>query len=557
MKYNSLYILSKALIAPQVAILTLFLLLSANNELAAVKKHFIGIEKLSIDALQLGVEPGDTMILESGKRKSLRISNVKGDSLHYVIITNESGDVIIENDDFHFGFVLSNCSFFRLTGSVNNENYYGIRILKTGKGANGLGIGELSTNYEVDHIEIANTGFSGIFAFSQPTCDLTANRGFFEQRNTIIRNNYIHDTYGEGMYLGHSFYTGYTITCGEQSQVVYPHEIKGLKVYDNILENIGYDGIQVCSAVENTEVYNNTIYNYGTKMEAMQHSGIQIGAGTKIKCYNNSIIKGSGTGIMMFGLADSYIYNNVIVNPGLDFFPDDATLRIHGIFVDDRLTYPNTSHYIMNNTIISPKSDGIRFISSQSSGSIIANNLIVKPGSVYIYEPENNRFINVRKGLDVQLLNNFYTDYIVQGMNSDSLSSIYRCLETLPISKGGVDVKKYGIDFDFYNQARSDTPTIGAFEYLSKYNVYKKVKSDIIFTQDAQTGTIMLENKNEENINQVMITDLTGKQLFDMIINEPRFILFNIKGLFPKGIYLLSVERDRIIYSYKFFVSEV
>lgn len=555
MKLNEFYMSSGLLKVMQITLTALLLVLSVN--LFAAKKIVIGIDKLSVDALQLGVEPGDTMIIEAGKRRSLKISNVKGDSLHYIIITNQNGDVIIENDDFHYGFVLSNCSFFRLTGSVANKKEYGIRILKTGKGANGLAIGELSTNYEIDHIEIANTGFSGIFALSQPTCDLTANRGYFEQRNTIIRDNYIHDTFGEGMYIGHSFYTGYSLTCNGETKLVYPHEIKGLKVFNNILVNNGYDGIQICSAVENTEVFNNSIYNYGTQKEIMQHSGIQIGAGTKLKCYNNSIIKGTGTGIMMFGLADSYIYNNVIVNAGKDFFPDDVTLRIHGIFVDDRLIYPNTSHYIINNTIISPKSDGIRFISAKTTKNIIANNLIVKPGAIYVYEPENNRFINCKEGTDVQLSANFYTDYISAGMNTDSISSIYKCLETLPIAKRGIDVKALGIDKDYYNQPRQDTPTIGAFEYMSKIKIYSSKKSDIIFSQDNVTGTIMVENKNAENLKQVMIVDLTGKNVFNLYIDEPRFILFNIKGLLPKGIYLLSVERSNTIYTYKFIVSEV
>lgn len=555
MKLKIFYILTDLLKVMHITLIALLLVLSVN--LFAAKKIIVGIEKLTVDAIQLGVEPGDTMMLEAGKRKSLRISNVKGDSLHYVIISNQNGDVIIENDDFHYGFALSNCSFFRLTGSISNKNEYGIRILKTGKGANGLGIGELSTNYEVDHVEIANTGFSGIFALSQPTCDLSANRGFFEQRNTIFHDNYIHDTYGEGMYIGHSFYTGYTLTCDGESKLTFPHEIKGLKVYNNILKNNGYDGIQICSAVENTEVYNNSIYNYGTKYEAMQHSGIQIGAGTKIKCYNNQIINGTGTGIMMFGLADSQIFNNLIVNAGKDFYPNDATMRIHGIFVDDRLTYPNTSHLIANNTIISPKSDGIRFISTLSTKNLIANNLIVKPGATYIYEPGNNRFINCKEGADVQLSANFYTDYINEGMNSDSINSIYKCLESLPISRKGIDLRARGVDFDFYNKPRLDTPTIGAFEYISKIKIYSNKKSDIVFSQDNLTGTIMVENKNTENLNQVMIVDLTGKNVFNAVINEPRFIMFNIKGLLPKGIYLLSVERSNEVFTYKFVISEV
>lgn len=524
---------------------------------AANKSHFIGIAQLNVNASTMGILPGDTILLESGKRKSLKISNVLGDSLNYVIITNAGGDVIIENTDFHYGFVMSNSRFFRLTGNYKNGNNYGIRILKTGEGANGLGIGELSTNYEVDHIEIANTGFAGIFAFSQPTCDLSANKGQFEQRNTIIRDNYIHDTYGEGMYLGHSFYTGYTITCDSENKKVFPHEIKGLKVYNNLLENIGYDGIQVCSAVDDTEVYNNRIYNYGTLNEETQHSGIQIGAGTKLKCYNNSILKGSGTGIMMLGLADSYIFNNLIVDAGKNFYPEDATLRIHGIFVDDRLTYSNTSHYILNNTIISPKSDGIRFISTLSSKNIIANNLIVKPGSVYVYEPENNRFINLKQESDVSLHTNFYTDYTNGDMNADSINSIYECLSTLPIANRGIDCSFYNFDFDFFNKSRNLIPSIGAFEYPTKNSMFSVKKSDIELFEDSKNGVFSIENTKNDNLKRITIVDLSGKKLYEMTLNEPRFVTFNVKDHLTKGIYIIYIERSNLVFAHKFIVNSI
>ncbi len=520
----------------------------------ATNSHFIGVEFTSYDAKANGILPGDTIIIEPGKRRILRISNVLGDSLHYVTIRNGNGDVIIENDDLTFGLAVSNSRFFRLTGSVENDSCYGIKILKTGKGASGLGIGELSTNYEVDHIEIANTGFAGIFAFSQPTCDLSANRGFFEQRNCIIRNNYIHDTFGEGMYLGHSFYTGYTISCDNKDTKVYPHEIKGLKVFDNLIVNAGYDGIQVCSAVEGTEVYNNRILNYGVENEAMQHSGIQIGAGTKIRCYNNQIINGSGTGIMMMGLADSYIYNNLIINPGKHFYPNDVALRIHGIFVDDRLTYKGTSHYILNNTIISPKSDGIRFISTESSKNVIANNLIIKPGSNYKYESLDSKYIYLQNGVDVVKNNNFFSDFLLPNLKTDTLKLVYDFVINFPISEKGIDVSDYGVKSDLFGVVRSITPSIGAFE-IPINNIFNIKKNDINFLQNNETGLIMVENKTEEYIKQFSIFEMSGKKVYEIKMNEPRFFMINIKDILPKGVYILSIDRRNYNFSHKFIVA--
>lgn len=524
---------------------------------AAAKSYQIGVETTNVDANLLGVVPGDTLVLEPGKRTILRISNVRGDSLHYVIIRNGNGDVFIENDDLHYGFVMSNSQFFRLTGSVTNDSCYGLKILKTGPGASGLGIGELSSNYEIDHIEIAHTGFAGIFAFSQPTCDLSANNGFFEQRNCIIRNNYIHDTFGEGLYLGHSFYTGYTINCDGVDTKVYPHEIKNLKVYDNLIVNAGYDGIQVCSAVEGTEVYNNRILNYGAGNETMQHSGIQIGAGTKIRCYNNIISNGSGSGIVMMGLADSYIYNNLIINAGKDFFPNDATLRIYGIFVDDRLTYTNTSHYILNNTIISPKSDGIRFISTISSKNLIANNLIINPGSVYIYESANNKYINVAEKSDVSLQNNYFSNFINPQLTVDSMIQFYQFFRNFPLSGKGIDVSNYGINKDFMGTPRGLLPSIGAFEYTSANAIFNVSKPELNFLHNYDTGLIMIENNKEDLFRAIAIADVSGKVVYRKQLNEPKFFMLNIKGLLPKGIYILTVEKMQIVFSKKFLVTNL
>ena len=539
-------------------LIIIFLIISCSMDFTVVaKSYFIGVEIKYVDASSLGVFPGDTIILEAGKRRILRISNVKGDSLNYVIIRNGNGNVIIENDDLHYGLGMSNSCFFRLTGSVNNDSCYGIKILKTGVGASGLGVSELSTNYEIDHIEIANTGFAGILAFSQPSCDLSANKGYFEQRNCIIRNNYIHDTFGEGLYLGHSYYTGYTISCNGEDTKVYPHEIKNLKVYNNLIVNAGWDGIQVGCSVEGTEVYNNRILNYGAGKISMQQSGIQIGAGTKIRCYNNQICTGSGTGIMMMGLADSYIYNNLILKPGLNFFPDDATLRIYGIFVDDRLTLPNTSHYILNNTIVSPKSDGIRFISILSSNNLIANNMIIKPGSVYIYEPANNKYIYKAYKSDVSIQNNYFSNFIDPQLIPDSINQLYQFFNNFPVSGKGIEVSRYGVLNDFLGTSRRFLPSIGAFEYLTANAVFNVSKPELNFFQNYETGLIMIENNKEDLFRAISIADISGKVVYRKQLNEPKFFMFNIKGLLPKGIYVITIEKMQRVFSQKFIVSSL
>lgn len=500
------------------------------------------------------IHPGDTVYLEAGTRPYMRILNVSGDSLHYVTVTNKQGEVIIENDDFHYGMVMTNCKYFRLTGSMYNDSIYGIRILKTGKGASGLSMSELSTNYEVDHIEVANTGFAGIFAFSQPTCDLASNRGNFVQRNTVIHDNYIHDTFGEGMYIGHSFYNGYSMKCGDSQVVVYPHEIEGLKVYRNLLVNNGYDAMQICCATSGTEIYNNTIINYGTQNVEMQHSGIQIGIGTKLRCYNNFIYNGSGTGIMMLGFADSYIYNNVIVNAGLNFYPADKELRIHGIFVDDRLIHPGTSHYIVNNTILNTKSDGIRFYSTQTSNNIISNNLIVNPGSVYPYDHINTKYLNIKQGASVTQDSNMFLNFgSFFNTVPAQVSGIKHILRDLPLRNSGVNVSAYGVTDDFSGALRHVKPSIGAFEYSDSDTTKAEERNKIVFKYNTNEGLMTIHNLSSDQIRSVAIYDFSGVRVCYLDVNESDFVMLNTTKLFTRGKYILAVQRTGLVFTYKFF----
>ncbi len=526
------------------------LIFSINTPTVALKvsvtsgaTHWIPVEQRNVDAKNLNVRPGDTIKLESGLRQSLRIINVRGDSLANVIICNGDGEVIIQNNDFHYGVVLSDCSYFRFTGSHDNSPVHGIRILGTGQGGNGLSVEMKSTNYELDHIEIAHTGFAGIMAQTHPTCDLLSNRQHFTQFNTIIRDNFIYNTYGEGIYIGHSFYNGYTVYCDGQEQVLFPHEIKGLKVYNNRIENTGYDGIQIGCAVEDTEVYANNILNYGVQMESMQHSGIQIGAGTKIRCYGNFIANGYGNGIVMFGLPDSYIYNNLIVNAGKNYHPEDPAMRIHGIFVDDRDYTQTLSNYILNNTIINPKSDGIRFFSTVTRNNLIANNFIINPGSHYLYDPVSYKFINIKKNVDVMLENNYFSDYFPTDINAEDINCIYNIFESYPLQNKGIDVSSYRILDDFHGNPRGVYPSVGCFEYTGGILSPFVNSAQVRFSYQPSSGEIGIENITKGNMTCVRVTDLTGRTMLERRIDEPFFYRIKISDLKSGNYYVVSVEK--------------
>jgi len=334
--------------------------------------HTISASQLSVDGSLLNIQPGDTICLEASNKTYLRLVNFHGNANKYIVFVNCGGEVKIQNTANTYGIKIGNSSYFRFTGTGVEGLKYGIKAF--GSTGNGLSIDDKSTNFEVDHIEIGNTGFAGIMSKSDPKCDLSTNRDHFVQYQSIIHDNYIHDTAGEGLYIGHSFYSGYTMNCNATSVILFPHILSGVRIYNNIVENSHWDGIQIGCAAEDCEIYGNRVLNYGVDGTAAQNNGIQIGGGTTGKCYNNYIANGTGNGIIIFGTGNNDFFNNIIVNAGLNYYPNDVTKRVYGMFCDDRTTISGRSFNFYNNTIISPKTDGIRFMSLQSENNKFYNN---------------------------------------------------------------------------------------------------------------------------------------------------------------------------------------
>ncbi len=363
----------------------LILLLSLN--VVFVSTHLISTASVIADVESMGVQPEDTIFLEAGLKPYLLLKNFHGSEEQYLTFINHNGRVEISNDDFFYGLVTFNCSYFRLTGTGDPDHFYGIKITASNGESNGLSLDAFSTNFEIDHLEIYNTGFAGIMSKTNPTCDTLTQRSNFTQHNTIFYDNFIHKTGGEGLYLGHSYYAGYEKICDGDTAVLFPHEIYTLKVYNNIIDSTGYDGIQIGFAVEGCEVYGNTITNAGFADDALgmfyRMSGIVLGGGTSGWCYNNLIYGGYASGISIFGLGDLWVYNNVIVDAGrkskLVTGPPD-NFQAYGIFCDDRTTIAGKSFNLINNTILNPRDIGIRFWSLESANNRMFNNLIINPG---------------------------------------------------------------------------------------------------------------------------------------------------------------------------------
>jgi hypothetical protein len=461
------------------------------------------------------VQPGDTVRIEAGQREFLLIRNFSGDSLLPVVFINEGGQVQI-NTSHYYGMSVRNCRYVHFTGTGDTTIRYGISISKVENGG-GIGFGDKSSDIEMDHFSITHCKGVGISAKTDPDCTNGVSRSSFTQFNTIIHDNYIAHVSYEAMYIGSTKYFGQVLHCTSDTLVL-PPLLEGVLIYNNVISNTGWDGIQVSSAGKRCKVFGNIIENDSQEGFYNQMSGISLGGGSKCDCYNNLIFNGKGNGIEMHGLGGNHIFNNVIINAGRTYLPGNFNEMRHGIYVSDVSMDQDSAVNISHNTIVSPKSDGIRFASILSRHNLLVSNLIINPGNYDFYENGGTNF----DGNDSYImLPNLNTDAIIQNnyftRNAEQAgvdSVLFIPVEHSPLIDAAYP--QPGIAFDFYNHLRplGNAPDIGAFEFD---------KSAQSITNEPLTRLSPVLYPNPAN-------DYIHIQFSDQVNDLIRFEIFSIQG---------------------------
>ena len=389
------------------------------------------------------VAPGSVLCIPAGSRTALLLKNLKGTADKPIIIINKGGAVIFNASlSAGYTFKTTNCQYFKIMGNGAAGIKYGFVI----KGGNiGLTMDDLSSDFEIQNVEVSNSGFAGIMAKTDPTCDVATQRGNFTMKNVFFHDNYVHQTGGEGFYIGNSFYAeGVSASCG----IVLPHAVINVKVYNNLTDSTGAEGIQVGSAISGCEIYNNSVKSPGvTPFANDQNNGIQIGEGTGGKCYNNLVSGAPGNGIIVLGLGDNLVFNNIILNSG-----------DNGIFADSRYT-PGPNFQFINNTVITTVNNGIKLDSELIPMNTVINNVLVNTGGTAIFKNSNNvKLTSANNYINKDVATCGFIDFNNGDFHLQSLS---------PLIDAGADVSPLGISFDFYHNTRPSGSAfdIGATEY--------------------------------------------------------------------------------------------
>jgi len=533
---------------------------------ASVNSFLVGINTKLIDGTIAPfdqLKPGDTVLFEAGLRDYILIRNFTGAAENPIIFLNKQGIVTIDTDHY-FGISIQNCRFIRLTGTGDEAGFYGFRITRVLNGA-GIGVNNLSSDFEIDHVSIEKTLIGGIYAKTDPDCSFASTRGNFTQFNTVIHDNYLANIGDEGLYIGSTKYFGQTLNCNGSDTLLLPNLLDGVRIYNNIIKQTGWDGIQVSSASNNCQVYDNLIMFDSQEEYFSQMSGIMLGGGSKCDCYNNYISSGKGSGIEIHGLGGNRVFNNLIVDAGRSFQPLDTTQMKYGIYVTDISVQVDSSFYIMFNDIINPKSDGIRFTSVLSKKNLVASNVIINPGTYEYYEQLNTSFTGEDSYVmlpnstsDVMITNNYFA------RNADTAGfspNDFRLLAGSPlIDAGYYDTK--GINFDGYHNPRiyGVAPDIGICEfnpaYLNIHNRDKVIKvKPMLFPNPVKTELTVHFQCDIETMAILGIYNLHGERVILANHNtspgDSMDIVVNVDCL-PAGIYIYQLSLKGLTTTGKF-----
>jgi hypothetical protein len=264
--------------------------------------------------------PGRVICIAAGNYSQLYLEDVTGDEGNPVTIINCGGRVHFDSSGQQVGIQGLRVQHLHLSGTGDPGEPFGLE--QYGGGLHGVDFDQGITDIEIDHLEVHHDQWVGIGVRSYPRCDGAFNRSNWTQYDTVIHDNWVHDlAEGEGLYIGTSHYEqgglGYLQTCPELGYLEPP--LRRVRVYDNVVSDVGADGIQVGSAIEGMEIARNVVRHYALTQDAGDVGGLQINPGSVGEVHHNWIESFvgdlAGTAVQYAGgdAGDVDIHDNVIV----------------------------------------------------------------------------------------------------------------------------------------------------------------------------------------------------------------------------------------------------
>lgn len=347
--------------------------------------HYL-FESEILAALNTDSLAGKKICIQGGQHGTITFRElITGKSGNPVIITNCGGLVTIDGVSTS-GIRFWDSRYIKLVGNGCPNIEYGFRIKG---GGNLVDFGITSVGYDMTDFEVAylniggdsgTPGSAGLKMKLEPRCSDTQDRDDPNKpvmRNILIHHNYIHNVGTEGMYIGKGddSYDGKEKVCNGQTEIVRSLSLRHVRIYDNIITDTGWDGLQLKDADEDVRVYNNIIRNFGIKNVGAQNEGLYLGSGVVGDVYRNSVINGTGNGFQYMGAGNLNFHSNIISNVG--------EFGIWGIGKYSKIDDPNNYVRILNNTIVKvgtkgEKIDGVHWQQYSDIHDVFVNNIVAE-----------------------------------------------------------------------------------------------------------------------------------------------------------------------------------
>lgn len=403
--------------------------------------HVLGTDVTVADGAALGVAPGDRVCVTAGLRPFLRIQGFVGTAEQPVTVINCEGVVEIRNTDRAYALVIEGASeHVRVTGTGDPGATYGFRVSAPDADPYpgvGIWIQGRASSIEVDHAEVFETGFAGVMAKTDPSCEDRPFWDGFVQENTHLHHLWVHDTGGEGFYIGSTQAMGYARTCDGAMVTIPAHRLVGVDVHDVLIEDTGWDGIQIGFATE-CAFHDSVVRRVGLLGVEFQQQGLQLG-GSDCEVRRNDLRAGPANGIIVLDVGRAHIADNVIA----DFAGD-------GIYLNPRAAAPDR-YDVVHNTIVRSGGGAVRGFAVIEG--LVANNLLVGNASDVAVPA------GIERANDVTA-----ADAASAGVISDD---DFHLGDASPARGAGRDLTTLGYALDLELRARAVPPSVGAYEHAA------------------------------------------------------------------------------------------
>jgi len=224
------------------------------------------------------------------------------------------------------------------------------------------------------------------------------------------------------------------------------------------------------------------------------------------------------------------IFNNLIVNAGKYYLPNQPDKMKHGIYVGKVVTTPNAVLGIYNNTIVSPKSFGMSLANNDLKSILVKANLIVAPGKYA--DIGNNAYINSSSmnPANIDKSNNFTTNNINEVHFIRAAAGNYDLQPSSPAVDYGTDLTVEGITFDILNRSRPFHGLFSAGAYESHdptVGIRSQKALDVemfkVFPNPAKNKINLLIKTSIEQTVQIIVTDMQGRTVLRKEIHSNPF----------------------------------